>query len=53
MEKYGVEELEEAVKTAQSKDRCPVCGTKLELLDNVNVLKCPKCGTKPFEESHE
>ena len=52
MEKYGVDELEPP-KTAEevTKEMCPVCGSTLESTDTVNVYKCPKCGTKPFEES--
>lgn len=51
-EKYGVLENPDAVKTAddeKTKRFCPDCGAELVPSDKVNVLKCPKCGTKPFE----
>lgn len=52
MEKYGVlENVDVPEKTAEEKThmRCPKCNTKLVPSDRVNVLKCPQCGTLPFE----
>lgn len=52
MEKYGVDEQNTAAKTAAAdKDRCPDCGAKLEPTNTINVLKCPRCGTRPFERT--
>jgi len=46
MEKYGVSvEVDDFTKTAS--DGCPKCGSPLE--KHGKVLKCPKCGTEPFE----
>jgi len=51
MSKYGVDEDGSGVKTADAqKGHCPDCGRKLENADKTNVLKCPVCGTKPFED---
>lgn len=52
MEKYGVLEDPAVTKTAEEKrepKRCPECDSELIPTDQVNVYKCPKCGTKPFE----
>ena len=53
-EKYGVLEDPDAVsKTAEDKTtpkRCPACGSELVAAETVNVLICPQCGTKPFEQ---
>jgi NADH pyrophosphatase NudC (nudix superfamily) len=50
MDKYAVEEDGSGTKTADAQQgHCPKCGAKLENTDKVNVLKCPKCGTAPFE----
>jgi len=50
MEKYGVDEDEDLVHEAKKKCVCPKCGTPLVGEDpTVNVLKCPHCGTAPFE----
>lgn len=49
MEKYGVDTVD-TVKTSETisvRVRCPSCGASLEA--NTNVLKCPQCGTEPFE----
>jgi NADH pyrophosphatase NudC (nudix superfamily) len=52
MDKYAVEEDGSGVKTADAQEGyCPNCGTKLEPAETTNVLKCPKCGTKPFEDA--
>lgn len=51
-EKYGVLENPETVdKTAEEKTprRCPDCNSVLVPSEQVNVLICPQCGTKPFE----
>jgi len=50
-EKYGVSEDEEQVKIAEkeTKRMCPSCGATLESEEKMNVLKCPNCGTEPFE----
>ena len=53
MEKYAVVTDEDSTKTAKNAagvDRdCPTCGLTLEAIETTGVLKCPKCGTKPFE----
>lgn len=53
-EKYGVEETNGGVKTAQEGTPrfCPICGAVLQSLDTVNVLKCPVHGTEPFEDAN-
>ena len=55
MEKFGVEQDEPAVKTAETKNAgaCPVCRSRLQPRELSNVLVCPKCGTKPFEGSEK
>lgn len=54
MEKYGVEEGSDAKTASRDLDDtariCPTCGSKLESTDKTNVLKCPHCGTRPFEQ---
>lgn len=54
MEKYAVVEKDEQKKTAQIAAEvvgtCPVCGSQLEETTRINVLKCPRCGTRPFED---
>jgi ribosomal protein L37AE/L43A len=54
MEKYGVEEsrVEKNEKTANTEDPefCPDCQLPLLSVAKVGVLKCPQCGTKPFEK---
>lgn len=50
MEKYGVTTPDPPDKTASSRKRCPKCGAELEL--HGNVVKCPACGTEPFEGKH-
>ena len=52
LEKYGVEETN-LPKTAECGTSCPSCGKQLEDKNNTGVLKCPSCGTRPFEESDE
>ena len=50
MEKYGVEEAPEDVKTAAAgAKKCPTCGEALRSIEVTGVLLCPKCGSKPFE----
>lgn len=49
MEKFGVEENQDDVKTATEGKNCPVCGSKLRPQSKTGVLLCPKCGSKPFE----
>jgi hypothetical protein len=52
MDKYAVEEDGSGVKTADAQGGvCPKCGAKLESTDKTNVLKCPNCGTLPFEDA--
>ena len=59
MEKYAVIEDNGSTKLAQDATgakgtkRCPNCGNLLEVLDKINVLKCPECGTLPFEPRKE
>jgi ribosomal protein S27AE len=48
MEKYGVTEPERTEKIATPTNACPICGSKLE--KHGELLKCPQCGTKPFEQ---
>lgn len=52
MEKYGVVEKdapqEESTKTATGSNIfCPDCVREVEI--HGDILKCPNCGTKPFE----
>jgi len=49
MEKYGVHEEapDVLVKTSSPGEFCPVCGLPVER--HGTVLKCPCCGTRPFE----
>ena len=50
MSKDGVDEDGSGTKTADAQQgHCPKCGAKLEPVDKTNVLKCPNCGTEPFE----
>lgn len=50
MAKYGVDEVGSGTKTADAQTgHCPQCGLKLESAATTNVLKCPRCGTLPFE----
>ena len=51
MEKYGVEESDEKVKTASEStgDKCPTCNAPLRDYKKTGVLLCPNCGSKPFE----
>ena len=52
MNKYAVDEDGSGVKTADAQGgHCPECGAKLEPAEKNNVLKCPRCGTKPFEDA--
>lgn len=52
MEKYGVDESfttpDSLEKHAANSKECPKCGTTLE--QHGRVLKCPVCGTEPFEK---
>ena len=51
MEKLGVETDDPGTKTGEEKprERCPACGAKLLPRDDSNALRCPECGTRPFE----
>lgn len=53
-EKYGVEENADAKTASRDLDDtvrfCPHCGSPLESVENTNVVKCPRCGTLPFEQ---
>ena len=55
MEKYGVQEKgpEDGKKTADDSgtQTCPNCASPLMDTSQTGVAKCPKCGTKPFEEN--
>lgn len=53
MEKLGVETDVGKEKTASTEKVCPQCGSKLSSSDEVNVPKCEKCGTEPFEKSDD
>ena len=50
-EKYGVAQDPEKTKTAQRDPegpaKCPECGAAIT--KHGDVLKCPNCGTRPFE----
>jgi ribosomal protein L37AE/L43A len=48
-EKYGVEETDEDVKTAEDGKKCPNCGGELRSREVTGVLLCVKCGSQPFE----
>ena len=51
MEKLGVLEEETMTKEAsikEGKPTCPSCGAEVE--EHGNILKCPHCGTEPFEK---
>ena len=48
MEKYGVFTEESADKLGSNEFHCPDCGALIER--HGKVLRCPRCGTKPFEE---
>lgn len=53
MEKYGVQEEvpKKDDKTANSNPEvCPDCNAILDNLSTTGVLKCPQCGTRPFEK---
>jgi rubrerythrin len=48
MEKYAVETpVAEEKIASDSAGVCHQCGASL--VKDTNVLKCPNCGTKPFE----
>lgn len=50
MEKYGVDEGKwdvEAMEKAAAKG-CPQCGAKVQMFGQ--IVKCPNCGTEPFEK---
>lgn len=50
MDKYGVEEPGLSDKTAEEKTKCPKCGKPLlPDYENDGILRCPDCGTAPFE----
>jgi ribosomal protein S27AE len=54
MEKYGVDEsagVDQEKLEKQAAKGCPTCGSKLE--KHGSVLKCPSCGTEPFEPPRE
>lgn len=51
MEKYGVD-ITDTTKVSEDltiTPPCRACGALLETFSN--VPKCPRCGTKPFEQS--
>ncbi len=52
MEKLGVHEDDELKKeadiTKETTPQCPGCGSGVE--EHGSVLKCPSCGTEPFEK---
>ena len=50
-EKYGVEQEEEVVKTASRTKSCPSCGLALLPSTTTGILRCPECGSKPFEKA--
>ena len=52
MEKFGVVQREDSVKTAEDVAiHCPTCGEILkDVAETGGVRICRKCGTKPFEE---
>lgn len=52
MDKYGVEEKQKSFKdmTKLAAEGCPNCGSKNVTRDG-NVLRCPRCGTEPFENA--
>lgn len=54
-EKYGVDEVNGGAKTAKEGEirHCPNCGKRLVPTEKINVLMCPLCGTRPFEEADE
>jgi hypothetical protein len=47
MNKYSVVLDQNKIAAAKLTGNCPDCGQKLESL---SPPKCPKCGTKPFED---
>jgi hypothetical protein len=53
MDKLGVDEDGDKVKTANAvqPNTCPDCGAPLD--PESNVAKCPNCGTKPFENAED
>ena len=51
MEKYGVvTDRPDGEKTAAVKLTCPKCGRCVEDILSGGVMKCPECGTEPFEK---
>lgn len=49
MDKYGVDEqIDQENLEKRAAEGCPKCGSALER--HGNVIICPKCGSKPFEE---
>jgi transposase len=50
LEKYGVDESLEVPESLEKKaaKNCPKCGSKLE--KHGAIVKCPECGTAPFEK---
>jgi hypothetical protein len=50
VEKYAVPTSDDPkLASDETESVCPNCGAKLEDTDEVNVRKCPGCGTLPFE----
>ena len=49
MEKYGVVEgTDSETLEKQAAQGCPKCSGKVEV--HGTILRCPKCGTEPFEK---
>ncbi|RKX63416.1 MAG: hypothetical protein DRP42_07640, partial [Tenericutes bacterium] len=52
MDKYGVVTEVPKDKRASEKLCCPQCGSEIPE-DGGSVIRCPACGTKPFERRAE
>lgn len=49
MSKYGVDEgVDQESLEKSAAEGCPRCGSPVER--HGNILRCPKCGTEPFEK---
>lgn len=53
MEKYGVDEgtWDVAAMEKAAAKGCPVCGAKVQVMGQ--IVKCPNCGTEPFEKKEK